>query len=205
VISSGVYFTLVVTALLSVILNRKKIKGFIYVSLFFVFGLITDLLNSVEYREWIYHIYHASEYFLAGAAITANLIKSKGTKSLFYKTIPVMFVVFSVGAYLDGIDNMSIINCCFASSLTVLYCLYYLKEKYQPPFKTRLSSDAFFWVVLAWLIYFTGLYLALVYENENFQLSKTLRYIVYYLNYAINYCFYLLIIFGTNYWRIFRT
>jgi len=153
---------------------KRKETGLIFILIYLISGLLTDLLIYPIVRHYTnnefitYRIFTLLEYFLLSYFIYFNL-KSK----LFKRFIVILSTLFLLFSIFDLINSKSR---SFDSSPTGIACIlilsysiFYLFEKIKNPDSLFLYSTSNFWVIVAFIIFFSGNFFIFIFTQSNYS------------------------------------
>lgn len=170
--------------------NFKKLDAkdrrlfFVYtlsVASFIIVGIVGRYyFSSLNFFYYVSRVYDVMEYSMLAYFFSLNT-KSKIVKTLLiYSIIP--FFIYCIYDFISakqpGFAFFSLIIECLALLIVLLYIFY---EKMQYSFDTPLHQTYFFWIAVAFILYFAGNFFLFLYSKNSYhdEVFKTQYTIIY--------------------------
>ena len=185
------YIILVVFCLFVYIWNRKQLKCIAeYIIPLLIIVLIVELPDELGLFNHVPldNIYQVLEFVLL-SLVYYHALNSYWIKRSIIYLIPFYLVYATVYHFIYGIDAPNTLGMALPHLFIVIYSLLFVRQLYNPPFLTHsIFAIPLFWISIANLFYFTGMFFHFAFENyiaEHGPYSDVLKITRGILNYLL--------------------
>jgi hypothetical protein len=155
-------------------LRNRKNTGFFLILTYLIASIVFDIVLTPVIGRYTnsvfnsYRIFTVIEFLLITAYLRFVIVNSKVRK--FILVCSVFFVVYSVFDYLntksDTFDSSPTGVSCL---LILLFSIYFLFEKIRTPDSLFLYSTPNFWIVVSFIIFFSGTFFIYIFSKNNYN------------------------------------
>lgn len=170
ILDAGSFISIIVANLLSVYLLKKIDKQFKIITAYLLFTLIIQIIAYYLYTKatnnlFLFHI-HTPIEFACVVTIIASQIKVN-LMPVISKIIILAFLIFSVfSAFkLESIEIFNSIPRSVAGISIIVFCIIYFYYLFNDNTEVNLLKHPYFWLIGAWLIYFSGTLYLYIFAN----------------------------------------